>query len=158
APLFFLALGALLRVPIDARRRWVLLAAVSLAGLAITHLISVMILAVVFPLLAFGLRREHLARAALARFAATGALAAALAAWWLIPVLAHLDLRGVVATWATPSFGDRVDAIVNGHVLFRPYTVCIVVAGWVYGLVRVAGRPVALMFRALRRCTIVEPD
>ena len=69
APLFCLALGASLRVPSDARRRWVLLAAVSVAGLAITHLISVMILAVVFPLLAFGLRREHLGRASLARFA-----------------------------------------------------------------------------------------
>jgi hypothetical protein len=63
SPLFCLALGALLRVPRDTRWRWVLLAAVSLTGLAITHLISVMILAVVFPLLAFGLRREHLGRA-----------------------------------------------------------------------------------------------
>src|SRR5256714_2557258 len=107
-----------------------------------------MILAVVFPLLAFGLRREQLARAALARFAATGALAAALAGWWLIPVLAHRDLRGIVATWATPSFGDRVDAVVNGHVLFRPYTVWIVVAGWVYGLARVRRRPFALVLVA----------
>ena len=40
APLFCLALGALLRVPLDTRWRWVLLAAVSLAALAITHLIS----------------------------------------------------------------------------------------------------------------------
>jgi hypothetical protein len=148
APLFCLALGALLRVPSDARRRWVLLAAVSLAGLAITHLISVMILAVVFPLLAFGLRRERLARAAVARFVATGVLAAGLAAWWLIPVLAHRDLQGEVATWATPSFGDRIDAIVNGHILFRPYTVWIVVAGWVYGLARVRRRPFAFVLVA----------
>ena len=148
APLFCLALGALLRVPRDARRRWVLLGAVSLAALAITHLISVMILAVVFPLLALGLRREHLGRAALTRFAVTGVLAATLAAWWLIPVLAHRGLRGVVATWETPPFGDRIDAIVNGRLLFRPYTVWIVVAGWVYGLVRVRRRPFALVLVA----------
>jgi hypothetical protein len=144
APLFCLALGALLRVPRDTRLRWVLLAAVSLAGLVITHLISMMVLAVVFPLLAFGLRREQLGRAALTRLAVTGVLAAALAAWWLIPVLAHRDLRGEVATWATPPFGDRIHAIVNGRILFRPYTVWIVVAGWAYGLVRVRRRPFAL--------------
>ncbi len=148
APLFCLGLGALLRVPMDARRRWVLLAAVSLAALAITHLISVMILAVVFPLLAFGFRREHFGRAALTRFALTGVLAAALAAWWVIPALAHRDLRGVVATWETPPFGDRIDAIVNGRLLFRPYTVWIVVAGWVYGLVRVRRRPFAFVLVA----------
>jgi hypothetical protein len=148
APLFCLALGALLRVPRDTRWRWVLLAAVSLAALAITHLISVMILAAVFPLLAFGLRREHLGRGALTRCALTGVLATALAAWWLIPVLAHLDLRGEVATWATPPFGDRIDAIVNGRLLFRPYTVWIVVAGWVYGLVRVRRRPFAVVLVA----------
>jgi hypothetical protein len=148
APLFFLALGALLRVPRDTRWRWVLLAAVSLAGLAITHLISVMVLAVVFPLLAFGLRRQQLGRAALTRIAVTGVLAAALAAWWLIPVLAHRDLRGEVATWATPPFGDRIGAIVNGRLLFRPYTVWIVVAGWAYGLVRVRRRPFALVLVA----------
>jgi hypothetical protein len=149
APLFCLALGALLRVPRDARWRWVLLAAVSLAALAITHLISVMILAAVFPLLAFGLRREHLGRPALTRFALTCVLAAALAAWWLIPFLAHRDLRGEVATWATPPFGDRIDAIVNGRILFRPYTVWIVVAGWVYALIRVRHRrPFAIVLVA----------
>jgi hypothetical protein len=149
APLFCVALGALLRVWSDARWRWVLVGAVSLAALAITHVISVMILAVFFPLLAFGLRREHFARASIVRFAGTGTLAAALAAWWLIPALAHRDLRGLVATWATPPFGDRIDAIVNGHILFRPYTVWIVVAGWVYALVRVRRRrPFALVIVA----------
>jgi hypothetical protein len=75
-------------------------------------------------------------------------LAAALAAWWLIPAVAHRDLRNEVATWATPPFGDRIDAIVNGRILFRPYTVWIVVAGWIYGLVRVRRRPFALVLVA----------
>jgi hypothetical protein len=140
APLFLVALGALLRVLGDSRRRWVVLAAVALAALAITHLISVMILAVVFPLLAVGLRRELVSRAALTRLALTGGLAAALAAWWLVPVLAHRDLQGAVATWETPAFGYRIDDIVNGRILFRPYTVWIVVAGWAYALFRVRRR------------------
>ncbi len=150
APIFCVALGALLRVPRDARRRWVLLGAVSLAALAITHIISVMILAVVFPLLAIGLRRELLSRAALTRFALTGLLAAALAAWWLVPALAHRDLRGPVATWSTPPFGERVGDIVNGRILFRPYTIWIVVAGWVYALFRVRHRrPFAIVLVAV---------
>jgi hypothetical protein len=148
APLFCLALGALLRVPTDARRRWILLGAVSLAALAITHLISVMILAVVFPLLALGFGREHMGRAALTRFALTCLSAAALAAWWLIPAVAHRDLRGEVATWATPPFGDRIDAIVNGSILFRPYTVWIVAAGWIYGVVRMRRQPFGLLLVA----------
>ena len=144
APLFLVALGALLRVPTDPRRRWIVLAAVALAALAITHLISLMILAVVFPLLAVGLRRKLVSRAALTRLALTGVVAAALAAWWLVPVLVHRDLRGFVATWETPPFGERIDDIVNGRILFRPYTVWLVVAGWIYALIRVRRRPFAV--------------
>jgi hypothetical protein len=140
APLFLLTLGALLRIPRDPRRRWVLLGAVSLAALLVTHVISVMILAVVFPLLAIGLRRELLSRAALTRFALTGLAAAGLAAWWLVPALAHRELRGPVATWSTPPFGERISDIVNGRILFRPYTVWLIVAGWVYALIRVRHR------------------
>jgi hypothetical protein len=148
APLFFAALGGLLRVPKDRRLRWVVLSAVALAALAITHLISVMILAVVFPLLAFGLRREHVGRAALSRLGVTVVLAAGLAAWWLIPVLAHRDLRGIVATWATPPFGERIHQIVDGQLLFRPYAVWLIVAGWVYGVVRARRRPFAIVLVA----------
>src|SRR4029450_13873129 len=86
-----------------------------------------------------------LGRATLTRFAVTGVLAAALAAWWLIPAVVHRDLPGQVPPWATPPVGDRIDAIVSGRILFRPYTVWIVVAGWIYGLVRVRRRPFALV-------------
>jgi hypothetical protein len=150
AVFFCLALGALLRVAVDARRRWMLLAAVSLAALAVTHLISVLVLAVFFPLLAFGLQRGHVGREAFKRLALTALVSASLAAWWLVPALAHRGLRGQVATWATPPFGDRIDQIVNGRLLFRPYTVWLVVAGWVYGLVRVRQRrPFALVLLTL---------
>jgi hypothetical protein len=146
AMFFCVALGALVRVGVDARRCWILLAAVSVAALAVTHLISVLVLAVFLPLLAFGLRHGDVGREALKRLSLAALLSAALAAWWLVPALAHRDLRGEVATWATPPFGDRIDEIVNGRLLFRPYTVWLVVAGWVYGLVRVRQRrPFALM-------------
>jgi Bacterial membrane protein YfhO len=144
AVFFCLALGALLRVPADHRWRWMLLAAVSLVALVITHLISVLVLAVFFPLLAFGLRREHLGRAAFTRLGLTVLLTAGLLAWWLVPALVHRDLRGQVATWETPPFGDRIDAIVDGRILFRPYTIWVLAAGWIYGLTRVRRRPFAL--------------
>jgi hypothetical protein len=144
AVFFCVALGALLRVPADARWRWMLLAAVSVSALVITHLISVLMLAVFFPLLAFGLRREHLGRAAFTRLALTVLLAAGLLAWWLVPALVHRDLRGQIATWETPPFGDRIDAIVDGRILFRPYTIWVLAAEWIYGLTRVRRRPFAL--------------
>jgi hypothetical protein len=145
AALFCLTLGALLRIPVDARARWVVLGGVSLAALTITHLISLMILAVLFPLLAVGLGRRLLGRQPLRRLAITGGLAIALAAWWLVPAVAHRDLQGAVDSWTTPTFGDRVDEIVDGRILFRPYTFWLVVAGWVYALTRVRRRPFALV-------------
>ena len=145
APLFFVALGALLRIPVDARRRWIVVAAVAVAGLAVTHLISVMVLAVFFPLLAVGLLRQRRGWDALVRLALAGAATVGLAAWWLIPALAHRDLSGAVATWGTPPFGDRIHEIVNGAILFRPYTVWIVFVGWAYAIVRIRDRrPFAL--------------
>lgn len=140
APLFCVALGALLRVVVDARARWILLAAVSLAALAATHLISVMVLAVLYPVLVLGLVSSRSFLAGLRRVALSGLVAAGLAAWWLVPLIAHHDLSGTVATWATPPFGERLDDIVDGRILFRPHVVWIVVAGWAYAVVRVRNR------------------
>ena len=137
AVFFLLSLGALMRIPVDPRRRWMLLAAVSLAALTITHLISLIVLAAFLAILAFGVRRELLRRDVLVRLALTAALAFGLAAFWLVPALAHRDLAGPAAAWPTPPFGDRVDEIVDGRILLRPYTFWLVAAGWLYGLTRV---------------------
>jgi hypothetical protein len=145
AVLFCLTLGALLRIPVDPRRRWLLLGAVSLAALVITHLISFIVLAVFFPILAVGLGRQLVGRDPLVRLALTLGLAGALVAWWLVPAVAHRDLAGPAASWTTPAFGDRVDEIVDGRILFRPYTFWLVFAGWVYALIRVRRRPFALV-------------
>lgn len=145
AVLFCLALGALLRIPIDARARWIVFGAVSLGALVITHLISLIVLAVFFPMLAFGLGRKLFHREPLVRLVITAGLAAGLVAFWLVPAVVHRDLQGPVAAWPTPPFGDRVYEIVNGEILFRPYTIWLLAAGWVYGLTRVRRRPFALV-------------
>ena len=145
---FMLSLGALLRIPVDARRRWILLAGVSLAALTITHLISLIVLVVFFPILVLGVGRELFRREVLVRFGLAAALAFGLAAFWLVPALAHRELEGSAASWPTPPFGDRVDEIVDGRILFRPYTFWLVAAGWAYGLTRVRRRPFALVLLA----------
>jgi hypothetical protein len=142
---FFLALGALLRIPADERARWVLLAGVSLAALAVTHLISLMTLAVVVLLCVPGAVRRAPGWAAARRLALAGCVAAGLAAWWLVPLIARRDLRGLVATWATPPFGTRTDEVLDGRILFRPYTAVVVLTAWAYALYRVRHRqPFAL--------------
>jgi hypothetical protein len=143
--LFCVALGALVRIPVDGRARWMVLGAVSLAALTITHLISIIVLAVFFPILVLGVGRELFRRAPLTRLALTAALATGLLAWWLVPAFVHRDLEGLAAAWPTPPFGERVGEIVDGEILFRPYVVWLVVAGWIYGLTRVRRRrPFAL--------------
>ncbi len=141
AVFFCLALGALLQMLDDDRPRWVVLAAVTLVALAITHLISVMILALLYPLCVMGRTlRGQMRWGAARRLAMTAALAIGLAGWWLVPLLAHRDLRGIVATWGTPPLGARLSDIAHGRILFRPYTTLLVLAGGAYGLARVARR------------------
>ena len=135
---FCLALGALVRVPVDDRVCWVVLAAVALGLLAITHTISLAVLLVVLPLtLAFLPLTDHVSAAGLRRLLVTGLAGAGLAAFWLVPAIAHRDLRGLPATWATPSLGARVGDILDGRVLFRPWVAAIVLAAWLFGAIRV---------------------
>jgi hypothetical protein len=135
---FCLALGALLRVPIDDRVRWVVLGAGALALLAITHTISLAVLLVVLPLsLAFLPLTDRVTVAGLRRVVLTGLAGAGLAAFWLVPAMAHRNLRGLPATWATPSLGARAGDILDGRVLFRPWVAAVVLAAWVFGALRV---------------------
>jgi hypothetical protein len=141
AVLFFVALGALVRSIADPDPRWVLLAAGSLAVLAVTHLISVMIMVVLFPLLVAGeLWRSRRRPAGIGRLAVAGVMSAALAGWWLLPLLVHRDLSGPIATWGTPPFGERISDISAGRMLLRPFALWLVYAGWVYLLALKRGR------------------
>ncbi|MGH8984296.1 MAG: hypothetical protein ACRDY6_10545, partial [Acidimicrobiia bacterium] len=138
---FCLALGALLRVPVDDRARWMVLGAGALALLAITHTISMAVLLVVLPLsLAVLPLTEQVSVAGLRRLLVTGLGGAGLTGFWLVPAVAHRNLRGQPATWATPSLGARVGDILDGRLLFRPWVAAIVLAAWIFSALRVWNR------------------
>ena len=119
---FCVSLGCLMRVVEDARRRWIAVGAVGLAVIATSHLITGMAL-LLFAALALPLallRAGKSAAGAVGRLALMGLSAAALSGYWILPFLAHHDLRGPVTTWATPPFTDRLHEIAVGHILFAP--------------------------------------
>lgn len=147
AVFYYLALGGLVRVASDDGWRWVLFTTAALAALVVTHLPSTVVL---FPLIAFYLpwflvasRRPQLA---LARLLLAGTLAAGLAGFWLVPLLKHRDLAGIVAGgFGPPSLGQNVRAILEGKLLFRPGIAWVVLAGWAFALVQALnGRRFAL--------------
>ena len=133
AVLFCLALGAFVRIVDDRRRRWVVLAAAALAGLVVTHLISALVLALVLALTLAVLARR-ISSPALSRLTAAGVAAAGLAAFWLVPFLAHWDLRGVVTSWGVPPLGRRLGEVLRGEILFGPAMVPALLAGWLFVL------------------------
>ena len=144
AVLFCVALGAVVRT-LDgtgaegrsAGRRWPTVAAVAGAGLLVTHLISALILAVFVALtLAARTVLGRVSRRGLGRLAATAAATGGLAAFWLVPMLAHHDLKGVYTGWETPPLPTRLADIATGRVLFPAGLAVLVVAGWLYQLRR----------------------
>ncbi len=82
--------------------------------------------------------------------AVAGVLVAALTAFWLLPFLAHQDLGGAAGGWATPSLWFRLDEVLDGKILFRPYVAWFLVAGMALVLVvRPGHRPVAMALAPL---------
>lgn len=79
------------------------------------------------------------------RLGLAGLAGAALGACVLLPAFGHRDLQGPFIGWGTPPLGERLGQIWRGEFLFRPPMAVLVVAGFVYGLLRVfRGRPFAL--------------
>ncbi|MDQ3946075.1 MAG: hypothetical protein M3357_13175, partial [Actinomycetota bacterium] len=144
AVLFCLALGACLRLLDDPRVRWRALAASALAGLAVTHLISTLVLAVMLALCLITLAPVGgVPWAGLRRLAGTGLVAAGLAGFWLVPLAVHHDLRGVVTTWGTPPLGERLADIARGEILLPTGVGAVAVVAWVFLLCR--RRPPAMV-------------
>ena len=130
--------------------RWAALLAGSLAALVVTHLISVLVLGVVAALTVSLLAvAGRLRPAGLARLAVAGLGAAGLAGFWLVPLLAHHDLRGAVTTWGTPPLGERVGRIASGDLLLPAGVAWVVLAGWLWHLRRLDRDPGALAWVAL---------
>jgi len=121
------------RMSLDGGVRWRWLAASAGAGLLVTHLISALILAV-FVALTLVARAAvgRLSRAGLRRLALTAAGTAGLAAFWLVPMVAHRDLHGVLTSWGTPPLPTRLADIATGRVLFPAGLAALVLAGWLY--------------------------
>ena len=146
---FCLALGAAVRATGDDRRRWIVLLAGALAALAVTHVISLLVLAVMMGLtvgVLAALRR--LPRAGLVRLAAGCAAGAGLCGFWLVPFLAQRDLQGVVTTWGPPPLLRRLGDIASGDILLPAGFAVAVVAGWACQLVRPGRDRAALVWAA----------
>lgn len=149
AVFFCLALGAAVRTTGDDRRRWIVLLAASLAALAVTHLISLLVLGVVLALTLGVLAAiRRLPRAGLLRLGAGCASGAGLCGFWLVPFLAHRELQGIVTTWGAPPMLRRLGAIASGDILFPAGFAFVVLAGWAYQLVRRGRQPAALVWVA----------
>jgi hypothetical protein len=137
AVLFCLALGACLRLLDDARGRWRALAASALAGLAVTHLISTLVMVVMLALCLVTLALlRGLSGPGLRRLTGAGLAAAGLAGFWLVPLAVHHGLRGVVTTWGTPSFGSRLADIARGEILLPSGLGALAMVAWVFLLQR----------------------
>jgi len=132
AVLFCLGLGAVVRTLDGRGRRWPVTAALAGAGLLVTHLVSALILTV-FVVLTLAARAAggRLPRRGLGRLAAVAAGTAGLAAFWLVPMVAHRDLHGVYTGWSTPPLGTRLLDLAAGRVLWPAGFAVLVVAGWV---------------------------
>lgn len=152
-------LGAALRIVRYGRRRDVLATAVSLALVILLHPISALLLALLWllvlpPVLLSGRAdRDGCERppvaAALVRLATAAALGIGLAGFWLVPALAHRDLRGILTGWPPESLGPRLVALATGTSFLRGVpAVALAAAGWLWLWTRVSepsGRTLALL-------------
>jgi len=137
-----LALGGMLRVAVDPQPRWIMLAAAALAATLVSHAISAIALAallvIVLPTL---LATDRPTAAAAARLAATVAFASALAAFWLMPMLAHHDLHGGLTSWENPPLAKRLADILGSQLLFKnSILIWFLLAGWLFCVARFQAR------------------
>ena len=158
-PFFFLALGGMVRLLRDARPRWTVLTAASVAALVVTHTPSLAVLGLMFAIIAVVSVMDNPAavdagpgtvvaptvhRQSLRRVAVAVLLGAGLGACVLLPAFGHQDLQGPFIGWGTPPFGERLAQVWRGEFLFRPGIPLLMVLGFAYGALRVArGLPLA---------------
>jgi hypothetical protein len=137
-----LALGGMLRVAVDRRLRWMLATAVALAAVLVSHAISAIVLAVLLMIiLPTLLATDRVTAAAVRRLLTTTGLAAGLAGFWLVPVVAHRDLHGMLTSWENPPLAKRMADILSGQLLFRgPVLVWFLAAGWLFCVARFQAR------------------
>jgi hypothetical protein len=132
-----LALGAMLRLVAHPGPRGVVVAGVALAAVLVTHVISAVILAVLVAiiLLTF-LGTEGPQLRPLRWLVGALILACGLAAFWLVPALAHHNLRGVLTGWDNPPLAERLADLLAGRLLFHSLLVWLLLAGWLFAVHR----------------------
>lgn len=82
----------------------------------------------------------HPSKKALVYLLTAGVIAAGLAAFILVPLQMHRNLQGIVTDWGKDPLGAVLSRIWKGQLLFRPGVAVLVVAGFAYGVGRVAAR------------------
>jgi hypothetical protein len=131
AVFFCIALGSLVRVAGGASSRWIGVGALAICGLGVSHLLSALVLSVFAALYVPWFVTKPRARNLL-RLLATGALAAGLAAFWLVPLTAHQNLRGAVAGPQMMGLLETLSRVARGELLLRPHVLPFVLAGWTF--------------------------
>jgi putative flippase GtrA len=121
AVLFGFTLGAVLRVVDEPTVRRVAVAVVFGALLVVTHLLSVAALAVMLPFaLAMKLAGTKDLWRPIGALVAAGIALGGAVAFWLLPFLAHSDLRGPATGFAHAGLEDRLAQILRGDLVFGP--------------------------------------
>lgn len=117
-PLTILALAQLVeRVNLRAtdRRTGVLPLAATVAAIALTHPLSLIVLALFGPVcLAAVWLAGSFDRSSWRTVVVAAAWTVGLSAWWWLPALAGLDLRGPVTSFTLPGVWEHVELLVNG--------------------------------------------
>jgi hypothetical protein len=126
-PLQLVALALVIRAVRVGDRRTAGLAAAAVAGLALLHPISILVMALFAPL---GLGRDWWGAGPrrLGRAGAVAAWSVALAGFWLVPALRFRDLQGPATAWTIPPLPTRLGEVLRGDVLL-PRPVALAVAG-----------------------------
>lgn len=156
-----LAVGAVIRLVRQPTARRAVVAGASTALLAATHGVSMILVAVLVPVLlvlvaldegvpalwravrAGGDRLRTMVvsvRRGAAWVAVAGAVGGGLAAFVLVPLAVHRDLRGPLTGWAHTPLGQRLVDVWHGRILLQPGVAKWLLVGVVYGAWRVASR------------------
>ena len=141
-PLQVATLALVVRAMRHGNRRTLGTAAAAVAGLALLHPISILVLALFAP---SGMSREWLGAPVrrVVRGVAVALWAAALAGFWLVPALRWRELQGDATAWGIPPLPTRIGEVMRGDVLFpRPVAWAVAVAAAAtLGTAVLGGRP-----------------
>ncbi len=130
-----LALGAMLRLVTDPGPRRVVVAGVALAAVFVTHAISAVILAVLLAIILLTFLGTGGWQARIVpNLAGAFLLACGLAAFWLVPAIAHNNLRGPLTGWDNPPLAERLAELLAGRLLFHGLLVWLLLAGWLFAV------------------------